>query len=299
MKKGITTRILVTVISGALASTLLGVAGHADSGDAITIDAAVAHATVDKTQAVNTPSVAVPHDPHQPLVLPSSTGTVALGLPTTPTAGKAVHTSAGTTVYPDKQSEADVAVQTTADGSVRVLTVIHSATAPHEYRFPVTVPEGGRLVTAAEVFGDTETDSGEVFVLDAAGRPIGGFAAPWATDANKNPVPTRYRIENNTTLVQWVGFTADTAFPVVADSDWWKVAGCAAAISFALGSTVFVGAKLLRIRQYIAALGGVREAARLIVGATTAEERMRVGGEALKSLAAELTGVAAIGAACS
>lgn len=299
MKKGITTRILVTVVSAAVASTLLGTVGHADNGDAVIIDATVSKATADMGQAVDNPLVVVPRNPHQPVLLSRAANEVKLALPTTGTAGNGVHTSAGTTVYPDAHSEVDVAVQTVEDGSVRVLTVIHSANAPHEYRFPVTVPEGGRLVTAKELLGDegAELDGGEVFVLGASGRPIGGFSAPWATDANRQSVPTHYRVEGNT-LVQWVGFTADTAFPVVADPNWWEVLECAGAIAFVVGSTLFVGAKLARINRYIEALGGVRQAARLIMGATSAEERLRVGGQALVALAAELAGVTAIEEAC-
>ncbi|WP_167397381.1 hypothetical protein [Lysinibacillus mangiferihumi] len=45
------------------------------------------------------------------------------------------------------------------------------------------------------------------------------------------------------------------------------------------------------MKNYIKALGGFKESAKLIAGATSWEEKLRVGGSALRSLAAEITGV--------
>lgn len=140
-------------------------------------------------------------------------------------------------------------------------------------------------------------DTGEVFVVDSQKRVTSAFDAAWAKDANGRPVPTRYRIEGST-LVQVVDFTPGTAFPVVADPGWWKVVGCAAAITWLIGSNLLAVAKLIKIKKYIQALGGVKAPARLVVGATTWEERMRVGGSALVGLAAELVGVAGVKSAC-
>ncbi|MCZ4302465.1 hypothetical protein [Microbacterium oxydans] len=102
----------------------------------------------------------------------------------------------------------------TEDG-VQTLIQIADADAPTEYRFPLSLPEGGQ----AALF-----DDGAVIVSDASGAAVSGFRAPWAVDANGTAVPTSFRVDGNE-LVQVVAFTADTAFPVTADPDlgteWW------------------------------------------------------------------------------
>ena len=72
--------------------------------------------------------------------------------------------------------------------------------------------------------------------------------------------------------------------------DW----ACSAALTWFVGSNLFAVAKIIKVKKYINALGGFKEAATLITKATTWEEKLRVGGSALKSLAAEITGVAGL-----
>ena len=67
----------------------------------------------------------------------------------------------------------------------------------------------------------------------------------------------------------------------------WKIAKCAAAI----GGTVFIGAKIYRA---IKALGGVRKAAQLLIGAGNVDDAIAAGGYA----AAQLTGIVAVKEAC-
>ncbi|MBG9885499.1 hypothetical protein ABE10_02620 [Bacillus toyonensis] len=101
------------------------------------------------------------------------------------------------------------------DDGVQTLIQIPDASAPKEYRFPLNLPEGGQ----AAVF-----DDGSVIISDANGQAVSGFRAPWAVDAKGEAVPTRFHLEG-ADLVQTVGFTAETAFPVTADPDlgaeWW------------------------------------------------------------------------------
>lgn len=102
----------------------------------------------------------------------------------------------------------------TGDG-VQTLIEIPNASAPSEYRFALEIPSGG----------STEfTSDGSVIIKAADGMPVGGVKAPWAVDANGNPVPTSLDIEGGT-LVQSVMFDDATAFPVIADpnigSEWW------------------------------------------------------------------------------
>ncbi len=185
-----------------------------------------------------------------------------------------MRTSTGTTVYPDASSNADVAIQTLPTG-MRILVVIHNANAPHEYRFPLTLPAGARLVGLPELIGDIDLDTQELFILDAEGKPVGYIAAPWAKDAHGNAVPTSYRVEGST-LIQHVNFTAQTAFPVVADPTPSEIGLCAAAIGgFILMTALPVGragraawALGVLVRKY-----GVNRVASAIMGVRRANDR--------------------------
>ncbi|WP_053695847.1 hypothetical protein [Streptomyces sp. NRRL F-5755] len=115
-----------------------------------------------------------------------------------------------TTVYPGTAKATDLAVQPTTDGGIRALAVLKDATAPREQRYDIGLPAGARLV---------KLGNGAVAAIAKNGSFLGGFATPWAKDANGNPVPTSYRVDGNT-LVQTVRTTSSTAFPVVADPKW-------------------------------------------------------------------------------
>lgn len=97
-----------------------------------------------------------------------------------------------------------------AENGTQTLIKIDSAQAPTEYRFPLSLPDGAR----AEV-----TSDGSIAVTDDEGTVTGEYKTPWAYDANGSPVPTRFALEGNV-LVQSIGFSTTTAFPVVADPFW-------------------------------------------------------------------------------
>jgi len=71
----------------------------------------------------------------------------------------------------------------------------------------------------------------------------------------------------------------------------WEITKCVGATSWAIGSGVFGAAKLLKVKKYIAALGGIRTAASLLISATTAAERLEAGGTALLNLASLILGI--------
>ncbi|HHT7068150.1 hypothetical protein [Bacillus thuringiensis] len=119
----------------------------------------------------------------------------------------------------------------------------------------------------------------------------------WAKDANGKPVATHYKVDGNK-LIQVVEFDKNTAFPVIADPDWVKIGKCSGALAAFAGGNLIAVSKLIKIKKYINALGGFGEAAKLLVQASTWEERMRVGGQALVGLAGELTGATGVWAAC-
>ncbi len=78
----------------------------------------------------------------------------------------------------------------------------------------------------------------------------------------------------------------------------WKIAKCVASIVQLLATTAVPAAKLLRIKKYIKALGGTKDAVKLLLGATTKAEKLKVGGEALVALAAELLGISSVKSNC-
>lgn len=81
---------------------------------------------------------------------------------------------------------------------------------------------------------------------------------------------------------------------LVARASLWKIAKCVAAIVQLLATTAVPAAKLLRIKKYIKALGGTKQAVKLLLGATTKAEKLKAGGEILVNLAAELLGISTV-----
>ncbi|WP_169581811.1 MULTISPECIES: hypothetical protein [Microbacterium] len=105
-----------------------------------------------------------------------------------------------------------IAIQTLADGSTRVQTILADAQSDHEfgYRLEGFVPH-------------VASDGSAYFISDAGDVvPVG---AAWAVDANGDPVSTRY-VARGDELIQVVDAPADVAYPIVADPSWrWINAG--------------------------------------------------------------------------
>ncbi|PCK70543.1 hypothetical protein PL1_2861 [Paenibacillus larvae subsp. larvae B-3650] len=238
-------------------------------------------------------TISIPHEnDSQSIEIRGRTDSLKISLPKVDTK-EAIQTSNGTIVYKGKEenSSVDLAVQPTTKG-VRNLVRINDATAPKEYNFNIKIPEGSKLVSAADYLG-ADFDTKEVFIVDEKNQIQSIFTPAWAKDANGNDIPTHYEIRGND-LVQKVEFNENTAFPVVADPNWFQIAKCAGAITWFLGTNVFSVYKIIKIKKYMQELGGVFEAAELMLKASTWEERMKYGGKALVGLAAELSGVGAL-----
>ena len=147
-----------------------------------------------------------------------------------------------------------------SDAGVQTLIEIPSASAPTEYQFPISLPTGFRLEMQAD---------GSVFVIDNDDVPVALVDVPWARDADGNSVKTAFRIVGST-IYQTVDTSEVTAFPVVADPDFWWIAansvGCLAEIAgLSLASAKVVAAfakadKIIRaatkLGQYYDKLGG-------------------------------------------
>lgn len=216
---------------------------------------------------------------------------VEIGLPDLGGQEGVLDESGETVVYADPEAPVDLAVQATESGA-RALITMKDESAPNRYTFDVTGPAGSRLVPAGEVLG-AEYETGEVLLVAEDGALLGTFDAPWATDATGAPVDTWYELTDGQ-LSQVVAVDADTVYPVVADPNWWSIAKCTAAIVAFVGMNLVSVSKLLKIKKYIAALGGFRESAMLMLRASNWEERLRIGGGALVGLAGEILGYAVI-----
>lgn len=79
---------------------------------------------------------------------------------------------------------------------------------------------------------------------------------------------------------------------IIQSYGWW---GCSLAVAEIIVMNAIPIAKLTKIKKYVKALGGAKETAKLLVGATTAGEKAAV----LSALVAELTGFTNVKNACN
>lgn len=116
------------------------------------------------------------------------------------------------------------AVVTTEDGDRLSITASDPAsTAVYERADGVqmlTVLERGERSTQFDLGAGVEElvllPDGGVAVIGADGLPVAAVEAPWAVDANGEPVPTAYSVDG-TALTQTFTPTSQTAYPVVVD----------------------------------------------------------------------------------
>jgi hypothetical protein len=157
---------------------------------------------------------AIATDPDRTLVATVSESDIGIGMPEA--AGNGNQPLPGLVTYSAKQASVAYAHQRTGQ-IARALTIIKDSSAPTEYRFPISAPEGSML--------EVEDDDGTVLIYNND-IYLGEIDLPWAKDANGNAVPTSYRVEGMT-LIQTVNH-AGAAYPVVADPalklqcEWWK-----------------------------------------------------------------------------
>ncbi|KAK3952710.1 hypothetical protein QBC32DRAFT_313713 [Pseudoneurospora amorphoporcata] len=120
--------------------------------------------------------------------------------------------------------------------------------------------------------------------------------APLLIDTNPDVTPDLDSLDNLDILIS----DSDLAERgvVVARATAWKIAKCVASIVQLIATTAVPAAKLLKIKKYIKALGGVQESVKLMLGATTKAEKLKVGGTALVYLSAEILGISSVKAAC-
>ena len=152
--------------------------------------------------------VIVPLDAADGIQLGVEGAPITIGLPFAQKASDAADSPIpGVLVYDNKNGSSTVPI-VRADGSVQITTVIDNIDAPKRYDYPITFPAGAAL--GIDSTGAVSAPGADPSI------PLIYVAPPWATDANGAAVPTHYEVDGNT-LTQVVDFTAETAFPVVAD----------------------------------------------------------------------------------
>ena len=132
---------------------------------------------------------------------------VVVGLPTDLGADSMEVATDGSLAYLASDDEGvDLSVRALVDGSLQVAVLIPVPDAPHEFTFPLDVPEGTRLVKG---------DDGGVLALSATDDLVLGVGAPWARDAAGGVVETEFRIDGQS-IIQSVHYDGDD-YPLVAD----------------------------------------------------------------------------------
>lgn len=209
---------------------------------------------------------------------------IEMYLPDEASDSKGVLTENGTIIYNNEEKSVTVGVQplqeTTNNVSfegVRTTITIADSTASKEYEFAYDLPDGYKLVTAANYLGD-EYDTGEVYIVDTDNIITTIIDPAWAKDANGSDIETYYKVNGNK-LIQVVNFDEDTAFPVVADPSAWKIGMCIANIAAFIAGYAFPISKIMKAKRYIKALGGLKTAATLLIkySSITAIERAAIG----------------------
>lgn len=134
-------------------------------------------------------------------------GTLTISPSDVSTAEQAAPLPRGGVVFPDEDSAHSVIV---VDQGVQMLTTMMSPDAPTRHSYDLDLAPGQQLQLV---------DDG-VVVTDADGSVILSAAAPWATDAEGNAVPTTYEVDGSTLTQVVEHTTVDAAYPIVADPIW-------------------------------------------------------------------------------
>ena len=250
----------------------------------VVVDAAAAagttvqNATSILTTTSNAPTqVAVANEPGGDVKVTGAGTAIDIGLPPTQEATPARVGGNLAVFAPPDQDRAAVAVQP-RDTGARVMVIIRSAADPEDYRFPVKVPAGGKLVPMAGdnagTEGTSEQNTKGYVILDREGEGVGSIASPWALDAAGQLVSTWYKLASDNTIVQHVDHTGTNAhYPVVADP--LVSVGCAwtdcavwfsASVTSTLARYTFLGQVGFSLAAEVLCLGLVNPIAKLVCG---------------------------------
>lgn len=150
-------------------------------------------------------AIDVPRSATSPVTLNGAGRSLSMSLPFDNQASDAT-TESGIPQFDNNNDSTTVPV-VREDGTIQVLTVIESPSAPSRYDYTFSVPDGGAM---------TLGETGAVIITNVDGSFLGGVAPAWAKDAKGDEIATHYEISGNT-LTQVVEHSSDDAYPVVAD----------------------------------------------------------------------------------
>ena len=149
---------------------------------------------------------------------------IEIGLPSELSGiGKAI--GQGAVAYGTSSDDTTLAVQTLKKPqfgddvySVLLSMSINNETAPRSYAFDFDLPAGYTLMTSEDFavqynYDASSLGSGLIYIVDDAGNIVTTIDEASARDANGNYLDTYYRVSGNT-LIQYVSFDANTAFPI-------------------------------------------------------------------------------------
>ncbi|PDQ34784.1 MAG: hypothetical protein B5766_09340 [Candidatus Lumbricidophila eiseniae] len=148
----------------------------------------------------------IPTDPSDPITVKSHKGDViSVELPFADKAADAVVVADGVVAFDNRNASTTAAIAK-GEGSLQVVTIIDSASAPTRYVYEFNLPEGAEVIAAGTTL---------LFIDD--GKLFGGLAPAWAKDSAGRDVPTRYEVTGATItqVVEHVG--GEVTYPVVAD----------------------------------------------------------------------------------
>lgn len=149
--------------------------------------------------------VKLPNDPNKNVLLETPEVTVEVSLPTAASVTVAEETEVGLLVYENGDGSYTVPIPGRF-GDLQVNTVIESERAPRAFEY------GLDFSAAVEIHRLGEA----IVVLDSDGELLLTVAAPWATDASGNDVPTHYEIQGSA-ITQIVEHNSSFDYPIVAD----------------------------------------------------------------------------------
>lgn len=109
-------------------------------------------------------------------------------------------------------------------------------------------------------------------------------------------IPESVLLKGDFATQQWIALNLGYGGPNAVNPQGFLE--CSGAILWVIGSTVFPAAKILKIKRYMNALGGVGEAIRIMWGASFSYEKLQAFGGAAAALAAELTGISEVRNKC-
>lgn len=120
--------------------------------------------------------------------------------------------------------------------------------------------------------------------------------APQAEDVEQalkliDSIPDEVLQKGDKATQQWIAEHQATATRA-------SVAGCTAAIALFLGTNLVSAAKIIKIKRLIKDLGGLKEAVKIMWGASFSYEKMKAAGGTLAALAGEFFGITSIRNEC-